>query len=538
MRKWHGNPWAVLLTLSTGFLMTLLDLTIVNIAIPSMIDQLDASLDQVLWVVNGYVLVLALLLITFGRLGDLRGQKQVFIAGVALFTVASLACGLAQTPAQLIAARLVQGLGAAALMPQTMAIIIATFPPQRRGTALGVWGAVAGLATVVGPTLGGLLITTLDWRWIFFINLPIGVGVLVAAYLFIPDVDLERRHKLDWAGVGIATVALFCFTFALTEGQRYQWRPWVWALLATGLVLVAVFIGYQARRQDDEPLVPFALFRDRNFTILNLVGAIVSVGIIGFFLPITIYLQSVLGYSALKAGLVLAPSSVVSMVVAPFAGRMADRIGGKFILVAGLSLFAVGVGWLTLVAGVGTEWPVFMAPTVIMGLGMGCIFAPMATEAMRGVPPRLAGAASGVNNTIRQVGSVIGSAAVGALLQHRLASSLQDEAAARAGELPAAYREGFAGGFADAANGGLEVGAGQTGAAPDLAPGLPAEVVAQLHRLSVEVFDNGFVQAMHLTMLLPIVVIAVGALACLGLRRYSPAAAAAEPPPVGATTAG
>jgi EmrB/QacA subfamily drug resistance transporter len=489
-------------------------------------------------VVNGYVLVLALLLITFGRLGDLRGQRNVFIAGVGLFTLASLACGLAQSPAQLIAARLVQGLGAAALMPQTMAIIIATFPPQRRGTALGVWGAVAGLATVLGPTVGGLLITTLDWRWIFFINLPIGVGVLVAAYLFIPHVDLERTHRLDWTGVGIATAALFCFTFALTEGQRYEWRPWVWAMLAAGLVLVGVFVAYQARHQDDEPLVPFELFHDRNFTIMNLVGAIVSIGIIGFFLPITIYLQSVLGYSALKAGLVLAPASLVSMVVAPIAGRMADRVGGKYILVGGLSLFAVGTGWFTLVSDVDVSWTVFLAPLMLMGVGMGCIFAPMATEAMRGVPPRLAGAASGVNNTIRQVGSVIGSAAVGALLQNRLAQTLPDEAAAHAGQLPPAYRDPFVAGFEQAASGGLEVGAGQTGASQALPPGLPEQVIAEIHRLSAEVFDAAFVKAMHPTLLLPIIVIAAGALACLGMRRYQGPGAAAEAQPVGAASAG
>jgi len=520
MRKWHGNPWAILLTLSVGFLMTLLDLTIVNIAIPSMIDQLDASLDEVLWVVNGYVLVLALLLITFGRLGDLRGQRNVFIAGIALFTLASLACGLAQDPGQLIAARLVQGLGAAALMPQTMAIIIATFPADRRGAALGVWGAVAGLATVIGPTLGGLLITALDWRWIFFINLPIGVGVLVASVLFIPDVDLERRHKLDWPGVGIATAALFCFTFSLTEGQRYEWRPWIWGLLVAGILLVGVFVAYQARRQDDEPLVPFALFRDRNFTIMNLVGAAVSIGIIGFFITITIYLQSVLGYSALKAGLVLAPSSLMSMVVAPFAGRFADKIGGKYILVGGLSLFAIGTGWFGLIGEVDVSWTRFLAPLFLMGIGMGCIFAPMATEAMRGVPPRLAGAASGLNNTIRQVGSVIGSAAVGALLQHQLATALRDEASARAGRLPATYREDFVDGFAQAARGGLEVGAGQTGAPQNLPGGLPAAVVAQIQRLSADVFHAGFVRAMHVTLVFPVAVIAAAAVACLWMRRY------------------
>src|SRR6476469_5679026 len=177
LSKWHGNPWAILITLSLGFFMTLLDLTIVNIAIPSMIDKLDASLDQILWVSNAYILVLAVLLITAGRLGDLWGKKNLFIAGVALFTLSSLVCGLAQDPTQLIAARAVQGLGAALLMPQTMSILIAVFPPERRGTALGVWGAVAGVSTIAGPTLGGLLFTHLDCPWILFGNIPIRVLV-------------------------------------------------------------------------------------------------------------------------------------------------------------------------------------------------------------------------------------------------------------------------------------------------------------------------------------------------------------------------
>jgi len=217
---------------------------------------------------------------------------------------------------------------------------------------------------------------------------------------------------------------------------------------------------------------------------------------------------------------------------------MADRVGGKFILVGGLTLFALGTAWFTLVAEVDVSWTRFFAPMVVMGAGMGCIFAPMATEAMRGVPPRLAGAASGVNNTVRQVGSVIGSAAVGALLQNRLAVALPEEAAARAGELPPAYRDPFVHGFEQAASGGLELGAGQTGASQTLPPGLPEQVVAQIHRLSAQVFDEGFVRAMHLTLLLPILVIAAGALACLGMRRHQRPGAATESPAVGAVAGG
>ncbi|HEY6794038.1 MAG TPA: DHA2 family efflux MFS transporter permease subunit [Kineosporiaceae bacterium] len=522
MRRWHAKPWAVLLTLSLGFFMTLLDLTIVNIAIPSMIDQLHASLDEVLWVLNGYVLVLAVLLITAGRLGDLFGQRNVFIAGVALFTVASLACGASQSPGELIVARLVQGLGAAALMPQTMALIIATFPADRRGAALGVWGAVAGLSTVAGPTLGGLLITAFSWRWIFFINLPIGVLVLVASALFLPGARIGHRHRLDWGGVVLASAALFCLSFALTEGQRHDWAGWIWGLFGAGLVLVAGFLVQQRRRQRSEPLVPFGLFRDRNFTIMSSVGAAVSAGMIAFFIPISIFLQSVLGFSALKAGLVLAPSSVVSMVTAPIAGRASDRIGGKYIVAVGLTMFAAGIAWVATVSSPEMSWTPLLAPMVLSGVGMGCVFAPMATEALRRIPPPLAGAAAGVNNTVRQVGSLIGSAAVGALLQSRLAVALGNEATRRAGEVPEQARAGFVAGFRNAARGGIEVGTGQSGAAQQVPKGLPASVAEQLHRVGSEVFGHGYVAGMRPTLVLPIAITMVGAAACLAARPLHP----------------
>ncbi|MGH3239269.1 MAG: DHA2 family efflux MFS transporter permease subunit [Spirillospora sp.] len=532
MSRWRGNPWAILLTLSLGFFMTLLDLTIVNIAIPSITEKLDASLDQVLWVVNAYVLVLAVLLITAGRLGDLWGKKNLFIAGVALFTVSSLACGIAQDPTQLIAARAVQGLGAALLMPQTMSIIIGVFPAERRGTALGIWGAVAGVSTITGPTLGGLLVTNLDWRWIFFVNLPIGVLVLAMAIPILPGHTPGVRHKFDLTGVLLASAALFCVTFALTEGQKYDWNAVIWGLIGVGAVLFLVFVAHQRTRQGREPLVPFSLFKDRNFTILSLLGAAVSIGMIGMILPLTIYMQSVLGFSALKAGLVLAPSSLMSMFLAPVAGRLSDRIGGKYILMAGLALYAVGMGWVALIAEVGTDWKAFIPPLVVAGIGIGGVFAPMATEATRNVPPRLAGAASGVNNTIRQVGSVLGTAAVGALLQNQLASSLRDEAATRSSALPPDTRAGFVQGFSDAAKGGLEVGAGQTGAKEQLPAGIPPAVAHRVHELAAQVFSHGFVNAMKPAMILPIGIMFVSAAACLALRGHragTPKGVDAEP---------
>ncbi len=365
MSKFRGNPWAILLVVSLGFFMTLLDLTIVNIAIPNMIDKLHASLDQILWVINGYALVVAALLVTAGLLGDLRGPRNLFVVGIIVFTLASAACGFAANPGQLIAFRIVQGLGAALLMPQTLTILTMVFPPERRGAAFGVWGAVAGVATVAGPTLGGLLVTAFDWRWIFFVNLPIGVIVLGLSFILIPNIQPGRKHRLDLAGVFLSSGALFAICYGLVEGQKYNWGKInsilsIPLIFVIGIVLLAAFIVVERLRQDREPLVPFAVFRNRNFSVMNFVTFAVAIGMLGIFLPFTIYLQSVLGMSALDAGLTLAPASVVAVFLAPGAGRLADRIGGKFILMTGLTLFAAGMGWAAWIAQPNSVWYDFL----------------------------------------------------------------------------------------------------------------------------------------------------------------------------------
>ena len=507
MRQYRGNPWAVLLVVSLGFFMTLLDLTIVNIAIPNMISKLHASLDDVLWVINAYALVLAVLLITAGRLGDLFGQRRMFFAGVTLFTLASVACGLSPGAGWLIAFRAVQGLGAAMLMPQTLAMLTMVFPPERRGAAFGVWGAVAGVATIAGPTLGGLLVTTWDWRYIFFINLPVGVIVLILTVILIPDLHAGRSHRFDISGVLLASGALLAICFGLVEGQRYDWGKVVSfisipLILAVGVVLLALFLWVQARNQDDEPLVPFSLFRDRNYSLMNFVAFTISIGILGIYLPFVIYLQSVLGFSALKAGLTLAPTSILGMFIAPVAGRLSDRIGGKYILITGLTCFSVGMGWLALIAQPSSAWYDFLVPQLVAGVGMGCTFAPMTTVAMRDISPRMAGAASGMFNTTRQVGSVIGTAGVGALLQNRLLDALTSQARLRTAGLPAATRDHLISGFQAAAKGGLEGGSGH-----------------HLTGLGGQIFSHGFVEAMRPTMLTPIAIILVGAASCLWIRR-------------------
>jgi EmrB/QacA subfamily drug resistance transporter len=411
------NPWLILLVLCFGFFMILLDTTIVNIAIPSIIDGLKASLDQILWVVNAYILVYAILLITAGRLGDFFGQRNLFAAGLVIFTAASAACGLAQDPNQLIAFRVVQGVGGALIWPQTLAIITTIFPREQRGAAFGVWGAVAGLAATAGPTVGGWLTTDFTWRAIFYLNVPIGIAVLIATFLIVPDLRQGHRHRLDLVGVLLSSVGLFGIVYGLIEGQPKNWGALlgpitIWETIAAGVVVLGAFLFWESRQK--EPLLPLSLFTEnRNFSLMNIVAAAMSFGLLGLLLPFIIYLQSVLGMTALQAGLTIAPWSLVSMIVAPNAGRLADRIGGKFILMGGLAFFALGLGLIIWTAGIGSRWYNFLPAVITAGFGMGMVFVAMTQVAMREIRPQLAGAASGVLNTNQQMGAVIGSAGRG-----------------------------------------------------------------------------------------------------------------------------
>lgn len=522
VNKLRGNPWAILTVLSIGFFMTLLDLTIVNIAIPDMVDRLDASLDQILWITNAYTLALAVLLITSGRLGDLNGKKNLFLYGVGLFTLASLACGLSQNPSELITFRAVQGVGAAMLLPQTLSLVVDVFPTEKRGVALGVWGIVAGVSGAAGPTVGGLLVTKLDWRWIFFVNIPLGVICVIGAIVLFPAPAKTVRHRFDVPGVVLSSVALFLLSFGLIEGEKYDWNGWIWATVAASAVVGGIFLAYQRGRQDNEPLVPFSLFRDRNFTLMNFVGVAVSFGIVGLFLPMTVYLQSVLGYSALKAGLVLLPLSVGTFVTAGPAAVLADKVGAKYILMTGLTLFGGGLAWIMAVADVGRSWTGVVAPLFVMGLGAGCTFSPMATEVMRNVPPKLTGAASGVNNALRQVGSVLAGAVVGAVLQGRFASALKEQAAQRAGDVPAAYRQSFVRNF-DAAGRHLDVAAQDAG--PRVPKDVPADVAHRVQDAAGAVFGHGFIDAMGPTLLVSVGVLALGVVSCLFVVRFEGTAA-------------
>ncbi|MFE2041592.1 MFS transporter [Streptomyces sp. NPDC059477] len=449
-RARQTNPWLVLAVLCASFFMTLLDTTIVTIAIPEMAAGLGASLDDILWFANAYMLVFAALLLLSGRLGDRFGPQRTFTAGLAVFTVASAVCGMVDTPEQMIAARAVQGLGAAVMMPQTLALISAVFPAERRGAAFGVWSAVAGLATVAGPTVGGLLVSQLDWRWIFYINVPIGALALLGAVLLVPDVRSGQSATLDLPGALLSTAGLSLIVYALIEGERYDWGTIesflsIPLVLVLGILLLGLFALHQRGRQDRRPLVPFELFRIRKFTVSATLAALLLFCSIGVLLPLTLYLQSALGLSAAQAGLALAPGPLVSLFVAPVAGNAVGKVGGRIILVPGLMIFGAGIALMAIMADANSSAWAIVPGQIVFGIGMGLVFAPTSTLAMQEIPPRLIGVSSGMFTTFRQIGAVLGAAAVGALLQSRLAAEgVPEEVRRQAGRLAeSVYAEGL-----------------------------------------------------------------------------------------------
>jgi EmrB/QacA subfamily drug resistance transporter len=526
------NPWLVLMVFSLGLFMTLLDLTIVNIAIPSIVDDLKAPLDGILWMLNAYSLVYAVLLITSARLGDMFGPRALFVAGVGTFTVASALSGLAQDPTQLILARAAQGLGAALIAPQGLPMITSLFAPEKRGGVFAIFGILAGLAVVLGPTLGGLIVSNLGWRWIFYVNIPIGVALVVAAFVFVPDLRLGKSHRLDLPGVALASSGLLLVVYGLIEGQRFDWGTvtgfiTIPEIIVAGIVLLVAFIAYERRVQDREPLLPLVVFRDRNFTLMVFVLMAMGFAMLGVFLPLTIYFQSVLGYDALTAGLTIAPMPLAMMVASGFVATQVQKIGPKPFLFVGLTLFTIALGFIAwTVSADGSRWAL-LPGFILMGIGMSGVWTPVYDLATRDLRPELAGTASGVLNTMQELGTVVASAAIGAVLQNQLATSLRSEAVTYSSALPAPFQQPFVDGFSNAAKQGLEVGASQNGAALQLPPGIPQQVADQLAQLGHAVFTHAFVDAMRPSMALPIGIVILAALLSLAAR--APRRVTAEP---------
>ncbi|HEX7658142.1 MAG TPA: DHA2 family efflux MFS transporter permease subunit [Pseudonocardiaceae bacterium] len=515
------NPWAALAALCIGFFMIMLDTTIVNVAIPTMLRDLHASLNEVVWVNSAYLLTFAVPLLLAGRLGDRLGRKNVFLFGMVVFTAASLWCGLSTSAMMLIIARAVQGLGAAAMTPQTMAFITNLFPPAKRGAPMGAWGAVAGVATIAGPLLGGLLVDNFGWQWIFMVNVPIGIIGLVLAVILVPGRQQRHQHRFDLVGTALSSLGLLGVVFGLQNGQQYDWGRvfgpiTVPEIIGAGVLLLIAFVISQWRNRA-EPLMPLSLFAHRNFSAASIAGMAIGFAMIGMFLPLTIYFQSVLGMSPLMAGVLTAPMSLVSGFVAPLAGRLSDRISGKYVAMSGFVLLSAGIAIIVAQARPGSDPWSLIPGLLVMGLGVGCVFSPIANVATTDMPLPMMGAASGVFNTTRQVGGVIGSAAIGVLLQNRLVASIHSAAVNASTALPPAFRGQFVDGMAQAANNATG-GYGTSGPAA-LPPGVPASVANQINTLALTVFHQGFTDAARATLILPICVLLLGAVACLGMVR-------------------
>jgi EmrB/QacA subfamily drug resistance transporter len=527
------SPWAALGALSIGFFMIMLDTTIVNVAIPTMLrGNLHATLNEIIWVNSVYLLTYAVPLLLCGRLGDRLGRKPMFLTGLALFTLASLCCGLAGTAALLITARAVQGLGAAAMAPQTIAFITSMFPPERRGAPMGMWGAVAGVATIAGPLLGGVLVDNFGWQWIFMVNVPIGVVGFALAIVLVPGGQPRRRHKFDVLGTALFSLGLLAVVFGVQNGQQYHWGT-VWGaigvpeIIGLGVVLLAAFVVWQ-RVNRDEPLLPLSLFGSRTFSASNVANMCIGFAITGMFLPVVIFLQSVLGLSPVQSGLTTLPMSLVSGVVAPFAGRLSDRLSGKYVAMFGFAALAGGVAWLAATIRVGVSVWYLVPALALCGLGIGCVFSPLANLATSTVRPRLMGAASGVFNTTRQVGGVLGSAAIGVLLQARLSVSLHDAAVAASAQLPPSLRGAFVNGMSQAASSATEAGGANSCRLP---PGVPSAFVGRLCALGTSTFHTGFTDAAVATLILPAAVLVLGVVACLAIARRPREPVADAPPP-------
>ncbi len=430
------SPWPALWALVIGFFMILVDSTIVAVAIPTLMETFTTDVNGVLWVTSAYLLAYAVPLLITGRLGDRLGPRPVYLTGLAVFTVASLWCGLSGELAWglggLVAARVVQGLGASMMTPQTMTVITRTFPAERRGTAMALWGATAGIATLAGPLLGGVLLDSLGWEWIFFVNLPVGAIGWVLAWRLVPRLA-THSHRFDVLGVVLSAVGVFCVVFGLQEGQTYDWgqiHGWlsVPLVIGTGVAVLAVFIWWQSR-QRGEPLVPLRLFADRNFSLANLAITTVGLSITSMIFPFYIWAQSVRGLSPTQAALVMAPSSILSFLLARPAGLLTDRVHPRVLVGAGTLSLAGGL-WLMTQAMTPTAplWHALLAAGVL-GVANPLIWGPLSTTATRNLPMADAGAGAGVYNTTRQLGAVLGSAAIAVLMQARIAAHLQTSGA-------------------------------------------------------------------------------------------------------------
>jgi EmrB/QacA subfamily drug resistance transporter len=410
------RKWFTLAAVSFGLFMIMLDNTVVNVALPSIQRELGADLSELEWIVTGYALTFAALMLIGGKLADAYGRRLVFVAGIVVFTGASLWCGFAGSSDELIAGRVLQGVGAALMNPATLSIIAATFPPRERGTAIGIWAGVSALALAIGPLVGGLITEHLDWSWIFFVNVPIGILGIAASYAFIDESRDATHERLDLPGLATSAIGLFALTYALIEANTYGWgSPRIVGAFAVAGLALASFVLLE--RHQRSPMLPLDLFRSGTYTGANLVVLLVALAMFGVFFFVSLYMQNVLGYSPVQAGAAFLPMTILIILVAPIAGRTSDRIGSRGLMTAGLLLIAAHLAYFSRLGQDASYWDLFPA-LLIGGVGMSLTMTPSAAAATRSVSVDKAGVGAAVLNAARQTGGAIGIALMGAIMAH------------------------------------------------------------------------------------------------------------------------
>jgi EmrB/QacA subfamily drug resistance transporter len=409
------RKWWTLAAVAFGLFMIMLDNTVVNVALPAIEKDLKISISQLEWVVTAYALVFAALLITGGKLADLLGRRKIFVVGLAVFTLSSLACGLAPSASFLIGARAVQGVGAALMNPATLSIITATFPPKQRGQAIGIWAGVSALALAIGPLAGGLIVDNIGWNWIFFVNVPVGaLGIVVSQFFIDESRDTSHEQSVDVPGLLTSGGGLFALSYALIEGNNRGWgSAEILGLFAAAAVLLTAFVVLESRQR--LPMLDLSLFRIPSFVGANLVALLVSLGMFGVFFFVSLYVQNILGYSPTQAGAIFLPMTLLIILIAPIAGKASDRIGGRWLMGGGMAILGVSL-LLYQRVGLHSDFWTLLPAMVLGGIGMAMTMSPMTSTAMGSVPVDKAGVGSGVLNSFRQVGGSFGIAVMGAIL--------------------------------------------------------------------------------------------------------------------------
>jgi EmrB/QacA subfamily drug resistance transporter len=414
----ENKKWWTLGALCFALFMIMLDNTVVNVALPAIQKDLGISRSELEWTVAAYALTFASLLLTGGKLGDLLGRRKIFMLGVAVFTLSSLFCGLSSSAGELIAARAVQGVGAALMMPATLSIISATFAPRERGMAIGIWAGVSAMALAIGPLAGGIITEHVSWNWIFYINVPIGALGLITTVFVVPESrDESHEQRLDLPGLVTSGVALLALVYALIEGHSYGWTSGrIIGLFVVGAVGIAAFIALELRQR--LPMLDLSLFRNGTFAGANLVAILVTMAMFGIFVFFPIYMQTFRGWSPIQAGAALLPWTLMVVVFAPIAGKLSDRVGSRWLMAGGMTVVAICCLELSTVGLHSSFW--HMLPGFVLGgLGMSFVMTPMSAAAMGAVSVDKAGVASGVLNTFRQVGVALGIAIMGAIITNR-----------------------------------------------------------------------------------------------------------------------